>query len=428
MITEQDARDLLALLQNALGPSAIPANAVNISTYSGAIGDGVVDDTLRVQQVLTYCSDNNLACYIPAHKKYLITRELFLWGGCSIYAEPYGEFYFNVNVPYVINVGIKGRQILAPVWNGRIQGVTFRVLYSGTSRLMFFWRSDGATLHNNTFYFGNNRISATSSGNNNNFVVNGDLNCIRKNLTITNNKIFAESDQNGSEGFGLNQWDTALIKDNMVYGVGDDMLGIHFCKNVTIQNNTLSGVDGRLFVAQSANVLIENNDVTRMQSLETGQFHAGIALLYIGHEYDTTNGHSAPTDITIRNNRLTYPIGSVDTGSAIYIYAPRNVVVDANVVSCFSTAILTGLHILPFVYTAPSVWTDPAALDTDNIGRVRALTVSNNNLSNGTVSLPLKQTGQTCAYYVGPVTITGNRAKSFSFICNPTTANNTVVP
>ena len=117
---------------------------------------------------------------------------------------------------------------------------------TGSGRIIFLWRSEGGTISHNTFHIGPYGYGPTSSGNNNNIVRNGNANCIRKNITITDNIITAEgTDVIGSEGIGLNQWDGAEIARNKISGVGDDMIGIHFSNDVNIHDNDLSGVDGR---------------------------------------------------------------------------------------------------------------------------------------------------------------------------------------
>lgn len=423
-----ELRDALADMQRYLGSSSIPADAVNLSDFSGAVGDGIVDDTLSVQRTLTYCSENNLTCYLPPHKRYLVTGPVFLWGGCSILGGTKSGFYLNASAPYIFNIGIKARQVLGNTWNGKIENVSFRVIGSGGGRILFFWRSDGASIIKNSFYLGESEYGPMSSGNNNNYVVNGNVNCIRKNITISNNRIYAETDIYGSEGIGLNQWDGAVIADNHVHGVSDDMIGIHFSNNIQIYGNTLGGTDGRLYVSNSRNVEIRNNDISRMPSVSSGAWNVGIALLYIGHELDMTNSNYAPENIIVEDNRLTYPQGARDIGSAIYLYAPRGVVIRRNTVTKHSvTGSITGLHLLPFPYVN-GVWTDPTGLDKQNVSRVYGATIEENNFASGSVPMTVRMTGATCAQYIGPVVIQNNRAGAYSLICNPTQSGNITVP
>lgn len=409
-------------------PLALSGNTIDIAAYAGAVGDGVVDDTFSVQKALTACSNQGVTCVIPANKQFLITKELYLWGeGNLVGADSTSSINLNTgSVPYVLNVGIGGVQQLKQKWSGRIQNVTFKGVGPGTGRIIFLWRSEGATISNNVFIIGAYGYGPTSSGNNNHIVRNGDANCIRKNLKITNNLVIAEgTDLIGNEGIGLNQWDGAEIAYNTVSGVGDDMIGIHFSRNINIHDNDLSGVDGRLFVANSRHVTIVNNKVSREASKLTGLWYQGIALLYIGHEADVPNNESAPTHITARGNTLTYNPGAVDRGAAIYVYGPRNVTVSDNIVvnnSSATTAV--GIHLLPFVFLKGSVWIDPDGLDPHMVSRVHNVTIANNNLNRGSHPMSVIQTGQHCDYYVGPVTIANNLAGDYSFICDPVTREN----
>ncbi len=407
---------------------AMRNDTLDIASYSGAVGDGVSDDTKKVQKALTFCSNQGVTCVIPANKTFLITKELYLWGaGSLVGVDSTSSIHLNTGaVPYILNLGIGGVQVLKPKWSGRIQNVTFKGVGPGTGRIIFLWRSEGGTISNNVFMIGAYGYGPTSSGNNNNIIRNGDANCIRKNLKITNNLVVAEgTDLIGNEGFGLNQWDGAEIAHNKVSGVGDDMIGIHFSRNINIHDNELSGVDGRLFVANSRYISIVNNKVSREASKLTGLWYPGIALLYIGHEADMTNNESAPSHITAHGNTLTYEAGAIDHGAAIYVYGPRNVTITNNkVINNSSTNNAVGLHLLPFSFSRGAVWRDPDRLDPSEVSRVHDVTISNNNLNGGRYPLALVETGHHCSHYVGSVQITDNVAKEYSFICKPVSSGN----
>lgn len=423
---------VLTILANASAAQSNPpiplGDTIDIAAYSGAVGDGVTDDTSRVQMALTVCSNQGLTCLIPSNKSFLITKELYLWGaGNLVGTDSTSSLHLNTgSVPYILNIGIAGAQQLKSPWTGRIQHVTFQAVGPGTGRIIFLWRSDGATIANNVFNVGAYGYGPTSSGNNNHVVRNGNAHCIRKNIKIIANVITAKgTDLIGNEGIGLNQWDGAEIAYNTVSGVGDDMIGIHFSRNINIHDNDLSGVDGRLFVANSRHVTIVNNKVSREASKLTGLWYPGIALLYIGHEADVPNNESAPTHITVRGNTLTYNPGAVDRGAAIYVYGPRNVTVSDNIViNNASATTAVGIHLLPFAFRKGSVWTDPDGLDPHMVSRVHNVTIANNNLNRGSHPMSVIQTGQHCDHYVGPVTIASNLAGDYSFICDPVTREN----
>ncbi|MES2406651.1 MAG: hypothetical protein V4528_04925 [Pseudomonadota bacterium] len=392
--------------------------AIEIDPLSyGAKGDGVTDDTESLQRAFNVCSRKGLICKIPGGRNFLVTSPLFLWGQASIEGDKTkGIITFNVkSSPYLLNIGISGRKKLAEPFSGNISGVHFKVIGGNEGRIIFFWRTDGAQILNNTFDVGRYAYSATSSGNDNNWVVNGFQNLIRKNISIIGNKIVASSNDSGSEGIGLGNFDGALISGNTIIGVGDDPIGIHFCKNIKILNNELKSVDGRLFVVNSSNVEIAYNNIERMRSLKDNKFYTGISLLYVGFETLNKNEFSAPTNIDIHNNYLYYPPGAIDQGAAIYLYGTREAVVKLNsVVNDSATVTATALHLLPATFTG--LWRDPDHVDHSNIARVRDVVITN-NVSKGKYPLEMIMSGN-CIDYDGRINVNNNTASGFKFYCN----------
>jgi len=211
---------------------------VNPLNY-GAVGDGVEDDSVAVQKALTACSKKSLICKLPKGSVFYITQPLFLWGKASLVGEDKtATLLFNVkSSPYLLNIGISGRNKLELPFTGAISNITFKVIGGKSGRIIFFWRTSGASIIDNDFDVGEYSYSATSSGNDNAWVKNGFQNTIRKNITIMKNNVTATSGYIGSEGIGLGHFDGALIKDNVIIGVGDDPIGIHFSRNIKILNN-----------------------------------------------------------------------------------------------------------------------------------------------------------------------------------------------
>ena len=384
----------------------------------GAMGDGVTDDTQAFQKALSLCSNRGMTCVVPAGKSFLITAPLYVWGKANLVGDKLqGSIVFDGGgSPYLMNVGISGPQRLEPPFSGEISGIAFKVVGGEGGRTLYFWRTVGAVITKNHFEFGQYRYSATSSGNDNNVVKNGFINCIRKDITITDNTIVATANYDGSEGIGLGSFDGALIMNNKVTGVGDDPIGIHFSENVRILRNDLSSVDGRLFVVNSKHVEIANNRHERIRSPKDGIFYTGISLLYIGFEdYLKANSYSAPTDVQIHHNTLYYPVGSVDQGAAIYLYGPRDVTVENNeVINDSSDVVASAVYILPASFKEP--WKDPDKIDSRNVARVHNVSVIGNT-SLGKHPLPMRMTGN-CDGYAGKVVIRDNLASDFNFYCD----------
>ncbi|MCP3669433.1 MAG: hypothetical protein GY814_03150 [Gammaproteobacteria bacterium] len=389
----------------------------------GAKGDGITDDTRSMQQAFTHCSKRGLVCRIPSGKRYLVTSPLFLWGDAQLQGEDgTGAIVFDVSDhPYLLNIGISGKNRLEKPFSGVINKIKFVVTQGKGGRIVYFWRTDGAKVTNNMFDVGDNAYSATSSGNDNNWVKNGFKNCIRRNITIANNKLHAISGKKGSEGIGLGHFDGAIIEGNEIVGVGDDPIGVHFSKNIKINNNVLKSVDGRLFVVNSSNVEITSNYHERIRSLKDGLFYKGISLLYIGFETLGANKYSAPTNISVHNNKLYYPPESIDHGAAIYLYGPRNVTIDSNTVLNDSSLVTaSALHLLPARFK--SGWEDPAGVDLMGVANVWDVVVSNNN-SIGMYPRKMIMTGN-CSEYKGRILITENAAPNYLFYCDNVVSNN----
>lgn len=439
--------------------SSAKCDAKNIinTTSGGAIGDGVTNDTLALQAKLLECSVNNYTCFIPAGVNHFITDNLYLWGDSCLTGP--GTITFDtdsISERFLLSIGISGKSLgvignnkKENVFSGEINDVNFVLTDSALSqaakpngRVIFFFRTDGAVINNNTFNVGSNKYSATSSGNQSNWL-SGLANYVRSNITITNNTLNAQVDWRGSEGIGLGWFNTALIQNNQINGVGDDPIGIHWCENVDIFNNTLSSVDGRLFVSNSKNIEIANNTHTRIAAPD-GQFYRGIALIWTGFENNSpTSVESAPTNYYIHDNNLFYNEGSIDTGAGLSLRASRDFVVEDNYVyNNSSVSSASAIHIWPtelFSWPAnPSItaWDDPDNLDDQGDwvdsgvrARVHAMAIRR-NISGGTYPQRIIMTGM-CVHYKDPasnVIIENNTASDYQIYCGISAGTNLTCP
>jgi Right handed beta helix region len=384
----------------------------------GAIGDGKTDDSINVQRALTYCSRWGATCRISANSTYLITRPLFLWGNAKLRgADGSGALAFKVSAPYLLNVGISSKNGLEAPFQGEISNITFRVIGGLGGRIIYFWRTRNAQIDHNSFYVGDYAYSATSSGNDNGWVVNGFSNCVRESIKITGNKIYASAGEAGSEGIGLANFNGAVISDNQVVGVGDDPIGIHFSTHVVVKNNLLRSVHGRLFVANSSDVVIADNTVERMSSGSDQRFYEGIALIYAGFENQEGNSWEAPRGIQIRRNHLYYPPGALDQGAAINLNGVKATRVEDNqIIDDSPLVIAIGLHVSPVLFSKS--WNDPEGIEIGSIASVWDVAIQG-NLSEGKFPQSLIMTGN-CANYKGRITVQENVAGDFSFYCENT--------
>lgn len=381
----------------------------------GAVGDGKADDSVAIQSMLTSCSSTNNTATIPDGKNYLIKSTLYIWNRCNLIGSG-GRLILNAKNKYLICTGISGVNRMEEPFAGTVSGVKFQVVGGTSGRVLFFFRTRDAHIENNEFDVGVFAYSATSSGNDVS-VLAGSSNYIRQNITINGNRIIATADNIGSEGIGLADFDGVTVTNNTVIGVGDDPIGIHYSKNITITGNIMSSVDGRIFVSNPVNATISNNKHTRIPSLLNGQDYTGISLIYIGFEnLSQTNNFSAPSSVIVSNNILIYGPTAIDQGAAIYVYGPRDVTISKNEIRNYSPTVIAqakGIYILPAPFTA--TWTDPDGLDMTNTAKVRKFTVTGNAMT-GKYPLSMITTGN-CSDYIGPGIIGDNLAAAYNLRC-----------
>lgn len=388
---------------------------VSPMTY-GAKGDGMHDDSDAVQKALTACSNRFwVKCVLPSDKAFLVTKPLFAWGKATIEGESAqhkGKILFDATgLKYLINFGLSAPGVKQPPFSGIVQNIAFKVIRGDQlGRILFFWRSENAHIINNLFDVGVHSYAATGSGNDVAWLPVERHAYLRSNIFVTGNLMQAESGPKGFEGISFNLFDGVNVADNHILGVGDDPIGIHFCKNVSITNNTLSSVDGRLLVVNSENVSIKGNYIARVPSPQTKTFHQGISLLYIGYE-SLKVGQLQPTNYTVKNNHLSYPPGAIDSDGAIYVYAPNRVRMVANTIENNSSMVkAAGLYLLPARLKNPKTNTFEA------IEPVGDFTFANNQ-STGKFPLKFKLTGN-CNDFNGIIEFVDNRGFGALDRCN----------
>jgi hypothetical protein len=400
---------------NILNVGIVTKSEISVLQF-GAVGDGVTDDTSALRRAFKKCSNFGLTCVLPKNKIFLVTEALFLWGKASLIGEDTTAVieYRVQDTPYLLNIGISGKHKLEEPFSGMISGVKFKVTAGKRGRIIYFWRTRNASIINNMFEVGNYRFSATSSGNVNSWLKYANK-YIRENITIRRNKIIATSDNLGSEGIGLGSFDGVVISDNIIIGVGDDPIGVHYCKNVNITNNFMTSVDSRLYVSNSVNVEIRNNVVKRIASPLNNKFYQGIALIYIGFElFNRDNSLSAPTNISVFDNDLYYEPGTIDAGAGIYVYGPRNVSIGRNkIINDSEDTIATAIHLLPAHFSAR--WKDPDNIDGSKVARVWDVSIYE-NVTSGQFPQKIIMTGM-CVDYMGKIIIRDNLAKDYQLYC-----------
>ena len=402
-------------------PGVVPltGNAVTPIEH-GAVGDGVVDDTVAMQAALTQCSTENKICFIAKSKRYRITQPVFAWGDMDLIGEDRRGWIlldFAVPTPFAVNMGISAKQVPERPFTGKIDGVAFKVLGAPSlGRLLTFWRSDGARVSNNYLDSDVYQYSLTQGQNHNDWVNEGaGQKYIRRDITIEDNHVVARDTTFGGEGIGIGLFDGVIIRRNRIHGGGDDPLGIHFCTNVEIYDNVIDSVESRVFIANSTNVHIHHNKISRSASRLNKRWYPGQALIFVGFEIPKVwvgPGVYAPTNIVIEENDLYYPSGARDSsGAAIYLSAPRNVTVRNNrIVNDSPSVEAQGIAMWPVLgIPASAKWQDPDGLDPFDTANVYDVVIEGNILS-GAYPQAINRVGD-CSFYLGRVIVKGNTAR-----------------
>ncbi|HRH75865.1 MAG TPA: hypothetical protein PK129_00835 [Cellvibrionaceae bacterium] len=324
---------------------------------------GLSDDT-ELQAALTFCSDKSETCIIPGGKRYVITTDLFIWGGASLIGGGVGsEIVFKPNDASraLLQVGLSPQKmqyhattpyIPKPVFTGKIKSLTFTVSSDVTRvaltqlnkstldplprrifrpyKLIFLWRTDGAEISHNHVDVAHSKYGFTGSGNDANFVPAGTTNpgawvgaanqLVRKNIRITHNQVSSldyqwterGGDSDGNEGIALTLFNGAYIAYNTIGGFGDDVVAFHYGNNALIEQNYGESVDGRLYVSGSTCVAALYNHLARRPTTlykKTGpvEFPNGWGASLI--KFDGESQSPPPTQSIIYGNSLFIPAG-----------------------------------------------------------------------------------------------------------------------
>lgn len=406
---------------------------------NGAVGDGVTDDTTNLQTSLTDCSNNGKTCVIASGKNYKITGPIFMWGAGNLRgADSTATITSSQTTKFPFNIGVAvgaAPYTATTVWTGSIRNVTFNITgQTVNGRFIQLYRSRGATIEGNRYYSHNFPMSLTGSGVDGAYL-SGAGNYIRERISILNNTVVGEvvDETVQQEGIGLDHFNGAEILYNTVTGVGDDPIGCHICTDVVVKYNTLSSIDGRIYLSNVARSEVSYNSVSRVADA-TGTFHAGVALImqtFEDHAGGDAYSDPAPQDFSIHHNTLTLPAGAVDAaGGSISLVGVRtkrrgeNSVKYNSIVNNSSSVNRTNYRAVLLTPLDPVVgtWTDPDGLDT-TVAKIRNTLTVEGNTASGDYPLSMANTGASSTYYTGTATFKNNVANTFELIYDPNVRN-----
>jgi hypothetical protein len=387
------------------------SNNVSVTEY-GVVGDGIVDDTVAFQSALTYCAINQTTCIIPGKKKVRITAPVYLWGKTNLVGERGSEIQpdlIDITQRFIVNLGISG--ILQPEipFTGMVKGITFRVLSGPTDkwlngektipiagRVIQCWNCEFTKIKGNVFEIGEYFYGATASQINGAYMFGLG---VKHDITIEGNIINQSATFHGQECIGISNAQDIVIKNNHCTGAGDDLIGAHFVDGITINDNVLRGVDGRIFLASTSNAIVKGNHVERMASTLDGQWYQGSTLVYVGYEYPARQ-HPRSENVIIQDNVLVLPESAIDAGAVISIRGATNVLVKDNVIRNDSASVTShGIWIAP--------WRDPSTPVAEyELYYIEDVSIIGNKMS-GDYPLKIVMTDQ-CVGYRGFVNIIDN--------------------
>lgn len=359
------------------------SGAIDVRSF-GAVGDGITNDTVAIQNALNAAAALNVPVTVKLAGNHLITDHLYPFGAVSIEDGKLTLAGTTSHGSYWINCGIKdygattGNGKISS-WSGNIRNVTF-VTTNTTQAVRLINVHNGAdwSISHNVFDLtgsGTTAVGPIGCYNNANFCNPSS----KQRGYISNNTIIAAQDSNGSEGIGIGNCSDIWIVDNYIYGVGDDVLGVHTSDRVVISGNHLSSIDGRIYLSGCRDLHVVNNYVTRIPT-PLGATISGGSMIHCEIE---TASQPAPTRNVIANNIVRHAptIVSATYGirfrGGVHCSANNNTVID-------TTGFGYGITWEQQDATALG-WTNPDGTEVDLISRVRNLTVYNNRVDTSAV-------------------------------------------
>jgi hypothetical protein len=238
---------------------------------------------------------------------------------------------------------------------------------------------------------------------------------------IRANRVAARQDEKGTEGISHGHGAHHLIvEDNVVEGVGDDLIAVHGGHDVVIRNNSCSGVDGAIFLSNCTGFIVDGNRIEHAAAPD-GSWHAG-HLLQCTNELTGPEPTMPCSDGRIVNNLLWLPRGLDAADGNSYMMRLRGVrrtLVAANVLRCDTERVAQdrGISVEAWPNDLDDEWLDAEQLDVGNRApaRPRWLSIQGNE-SVGTVDVGIGEMVSTGEDAAGPISWQGNGADQFMVV------------
>ena len=310
------------------------AQYVSVKDF-GAVGDGVTDDTIAIQNAIDACIANNQSLYFPRGETglglYLITSALTISASISISGSGYNYsglkcagcdgFIINAGVTFVT---IENMTIAQTVRYSTTPNLYAAIKINGASGHANFWNTfrnlfiDGfgyvvngsyfwSTLFNNVVsaYCGNGIVSSGQSVNN--FVTNCSLGGSSGAGTVG---IYIDGDNVGTEGW--------VIANNLIAYFGSAISSV-FCGNTIVSGNILD------FCQERGIAILDNSNGASINWNVTDNYIAtdnvsGLTGIYTRNDFTAgefqNRGHSITNNNILQYSGANWSYGIIIDGAA----------------------------------------------------------------------------------------------------------------
>ena len=316
--------------------------AVFTPAGSGAVGDGVTDDTAALNAMYAKAAVGGGAVQYERGATYRTTNFLFMPGkvshvgnGATILLDAVlpvagGNSYWCV--PGVASMGAA-----AVPWSGVMRDLTFRCTANADNAghpgitMLNPMAVNGGTIENCVFdatACPGSRIGGIRSLPNSAWAT-GAVTAV--NLSYVNCRATATQGLVGSEAFDISGGKNGKILNCFASGFGDDAIAVHDVDGFTISGNRVYSPDGRILIDGSRKGAVSGNHIERIPTADgTNAWTSGTGLIFFVLA-GVVNSY-IPSDIAVTGNVCV--LGQATTGEvALNISGGRRITLSGNTVT-----------------------------------------------------------------------------------------------
>lgn len=297
----------------------------------GAVGDATADDAPAINEAIDALRLGvGFGEVLLQRPLYLVDTTLYYDGAVSVRQRLGSEIRVRDADPakggWIVHTAVGTRER----WTGQEIDVTRRAHGSINPNLSHvvnvFDAQDYKFTRGKFFDFNSTNISAHIKGTSNNAwkTVTGT---VRKRGYYMFNIIECSQPTVGGEGISVGPTDVPAEKmfviGNEIQGTGDDPIGLHGVTTFEVALNICNSVDGRIYVEDSVDGTISDNNLKHSSVL------GGTSFIYLTPS-GAGSASRACSDITITNNKMTATVGQTDTTYGIRILGGQEITIGGN--------------------------------------------------------------------------------------------------